>query len=129
MTARAANIKKINKTDKDIAGFLKDVRDLLGFIRVENAVLMDNGSMSLSGLYMHKMMMMKDLEETATDLISKEDNDLLNEGVALLVQVQKELNENAAQHLRALSQKKIQKTATKSALLTSKESEGGVSCH
>lgn len=123
-TIRTAEIHREN-----VVGFLKGVRDLLGFIRVENAVLMDEGTLSLKGLYIHKMMMLKDLEETATNLVDRDDSELLSEGIALLFQVQKELNENAAQHLRALSHKTSQKNATNANLAASKDSEGGISCH
>lgn len=124
-TPKVTTLRTSDAHRDNVADFLKGVRDLLGFIRVENAVLMDEGTLSLKGLYIHKMMMLKDLEETATDLVERDDSELLSEGIALLFKVQKELNENAAQHLRALSQK----NATNANLAASKESEGGILCH
>ena len=80
----------------------KNMRDLLGFVRVENAVLMDQGHLSLRGLYLQKMIMLKDLEEQAENLAEEKSDQDIAECIHLLSKVQKELKINAFQHLEAL---------------------------
>ena len=103
--------------------FLKDVRDLLGFIRVENAVMSDEGHLSLQGLYMQKMVMLKDLEEKASELIEHDSNALIDHGLGILSDVQKELQANTAQHIYALKNK------TKGNNSESIASKGHMKCH
>tara|TARA_Y100000034_G_scaffold127726_1_gene181101 strand:- start:564 stop:929 length:366 start_codon:yes stop_codon:yes gene_type:complete len=107
---KTAKEQRITET-QNLSEFLNDARDLLGFIRVENEILADDGHLSLNGLYMRKMMMLKDLEDKATALAKKSDSDVVTEGIALLFQVQKELNTNAQKHLEILSRKNAHGTS------------------
>jgi len=90
-----------------------EMRDLLGFIRMENAVLMDQGHLTLRGLYLQKMMMLKDLEDQAEALV--DDNG--SEGdillcLQLLKQVHKELKVNTVHHIEALKTKSLETTSS-----------------
>ena len=51
------------------------------------------------------------LEDKATALAKKSDSDVVTEGIALLFQVQKELNTNAQKHLEILSRKNAHGTS------------------
>lgn len=83
--------------------FLQDsMRDLLGFVRMENAVLMDQGHLSLRGLYLQKMIVLKDLEEQAELLAQEQADDNVVACLALLQHVQKELKMNTVHHIEAL---------------------------
>jgi len=107
----------------EVDRFLKDVRDLLGFIRVENAVLSDEGHLSLQGLYMQKMVMLKDLEEKAAILAERDSSTLIDHGLGILSDVQKELQANTAQHIHALQNKTGRNTAIDFS------EEGNTKCH
>lgn len=121
--------RALSSADKD---FLEEARDLLGFIRIENAILMEDGDLSLSGLYMQKMMRLKDLEEKVEHwaIRPKTNARHLDTGLHLLSAIQKELQHNAGQHLAALSKIHARKTA--SAALrgdTALDNERGAKCH
>tara|TARA_A200000113_G_scaffold46977_1_gene38380 strand:- start:182 stop:547 length:366 start_codon:yes stop_codon:yes gene_type:complete len=82
-----------------------DMRDLLGFIRVENAVLMDQGNLSLRGMYLQKMMMLKDLEDQAESLADHNSDEDILECLMLLKNIHKELKVNTVHHIEALKNK------------------------
>lgn len=102
-TPKSIAAHSISRADKD---FLEQARDLLGFIRVENAILMEDGDLSLTGLYIQKMMRLKDLEEKVEEWAAcpESGKPKLERGLNLLANIQKELQQNAGQHLAALSQ-------------------------
>jgi len=81
------------------------MRDLLGFVRMENAVLMDQGHLSLRGLYLQKMIVLKDLEEQAELLAQEQSDDNVVACLTLLQHVQKELKLNTVHHIEALKTK------------------------
>ena len=82
-----------------------EMRDLLGFIRMENAVLMDQGQLTLRGLYLQKMMMLKDLEDQAELLADENSETDVVDCLRLLKQVHKELKINTVHHVEALKVK------------------------
>ena len=88
-----------------IVSLQNNMRDLLGFVRMENAVLMDQGRLTLRGLYLQKMILLKDLEEQAEDLAHERSDIDIAECLILLSQVQKELKVNTVHHLEALKNK------------------------
>ncbi|MGB1077292.1 MAG: hypothetical protein ACPG05_03215 [Bdellovibrionales bacterium] len=92
----------MNNDQNNIEALQNNMRDLLGFVRMENAVLMDQGYLSLRGLYLQKMVMLKDLEEQAEDLAQENSDKDIAECIRLLSKVQKELKVNAFQHLEAI---------------------------
>ena len=94
--------RRMTNDQNNTEALQKNMRDLLGFVRMENAVLMDQGYLSLRGLYLQKMVMLKDLEEQAEELAQEKSDQDIAECIRLLSQVQKELKVNAFQHLEAL---------------------------
>ncbi len=83
------------------------IRDLLGFIRMENTVLMDQGQLTLRGLYLQKMIMLRDLEERAESLSQEKSDSDVAHCLILLRQVQRELKVNTAHHLDALKTRSV----------------------
>ncbi len=91
-----------HETQNRVESLQRSTRDLLGFVRVENAVLMDQGHLTLRGLYLQKMILLKDLEERAEALSQEKSDEDIAECLLLLRQVQRELKINAVHHLEAL---------------------------
>lgn len=92
---------QINKQSK-LHSLQDNMRDLLGFVRMENAVLMDQGHLSLRGLYLQKMIVLKDLEDQAELLAQEPSDNEVAQCLLLLQHVQKELKMNTVHHLDAL---------------------------
>lgn len=83
--------------------FYKNARDLLGFIRIENEILAQEGELTLLGLYMQKMAFMKDLEEELETISLTSKTDDVTEAVILLRNIQEELKKNTKGHLASLN--------------------------
>lgn len=92
----------MTKNQNKINELQENMRDLLGYVRMENAVLMDQSYLSLRGLYLQKMIVLKDVEEQAESVASEQFDRDIAEYLTLLSKVQKELKINAVQHLEAL---------------------------
>ena len=90
------------KPQNNINELQTNMQDLLGYVRMENAVLMDQGYLSLRGLYLQKMVILKDVEEQAERLAEEQSDVNIAKCLTLLSQVQRELRINAVQHLEAL---------------------------
>ncbi len=92
----------MTKPQNKITELQNNMRDILGYVRMENAVLMDQGYLSLRGMYLQKMIVLKDVEEQAESLANEQSDQDIAEYLTLLSKVQKELKINAVQHLEAL---------------------------
>lgn len=91
----------------DIRRFRRMARDLLGLIRAENAVLACDGQLTLEALYLHKMAMLRDLDDSAQTMadLMRDDNTPQTRSMQLLVHdlqaLREALSENTTQHLQS----------------------------